>query len=190
MKSNCFFKSVIMVVVFTFVLVSVNAHAECEEGQECPPEASSPAAASIDATATDVQVPVVDVPKERIKALWLSGLISFSTVYLSTVIVTTALSESSVRGKAAGYTLIPMAGPFILVGNSNDDIDVSGYAGALITAGVLQILTAALFTTGLIVKRPVKSDDNKTALNRPSWFITPAPIGNHGAGAVFTLTHF
>ncbi len=191
MKKNCIWFSVF--ILATISLSTLNATAQCVDGVDCgdemPAEQVGPEAPAVEMDAGDAVASEGEaVKKERIKPLWISGLALFGSVYLANIIGNAALSEDDAKGQSVGYALIPLAGPFVALGNSNDDIEVeSAFKGVLVMAGVLQIVGAGLFTAGMIIKREPKA---KQAATAPRFMFTPTPIGRHGAGAVFTMTHF
>jgi hypothetical protein len=183
----------VVVVLSGTLFLATTASAQCVEGDDCgnemPAEQVGPEAPVVETDAGDAVASEGEaVKKERIKPLWISGLALFGSVYLANIIGNAALSEEDAKGTMVGYALIPLAGPFVAMGNSSDDVEVeSAFKGVLVMAGVLQIVGAGLFTAGMIIKRKPKA---KQAAKAPRFMFTPTPIGRHGAGAVFTMTHF
>ncbi|MBN2718244.1 MAG: hypothetical protein JXX14_20535 [Deltaproteobacteria bacterium] len=193
-------KITILITVLIQLCITANAFAQCTtnsncgEGQTCVDEScqaalAGPVALGDEVTADNDTAPAdAVVKKERIKPLWLGGLITFSAVYVATIVGNAVLSDEDARGEAVGYALIPMAGPFISLGNQSDDTEVkSQFKGIMVVSGILQILGVGAFTAGMIIKREPK---NAASLHSPKWWLTPAPMGRSGAGAVFTMTHF
>ncbi|MBN2343639.1 MAG: hypothetical protein JXR45_19240 [Deltaproteobacteria bacterium] len=159
----------------------------CQDGQDEAATLGTTAEPN-PATTDDTAVSSASVEKERIKPLWLSGLITFSTIYVATIVGNAVLSDPDARGEAVGYAFIPMFGPFISLGNQSDDIEIKpAFKGLLVTAGILQIVGVGLFTAGMIIKREPK---DKQASRSPRFWVTPALLGDSGAGAAFTMTHF
>jgi hypothetical protein len=112
-------------------------------------------------------------------------------VYLATILITIPVSEDEIRGLAVGYTLIPITGPFIALGNDNDDLIVDPVA-PLIVSGVLQIVSVGMIIAGLAIKRDVKEKPLSFRNHDRSlqMSLAPAAFGRNGAGALLTFTHF
>ncbi|MBN2714611.1 MAG: hypothetical protein JXX14_02075 [Deltaproteobacteria bacterium] len=170
-----------------------NALGQCE-GMEGPCVEDDSSGALTDAASSESgSVPrgtnePAAVKKERIKPLWISGLIAFGVSYSANIIVTAALAEDEYRGKAVGFAAIPLVGQFISIAADSDDYPIPpDYRGPMILGAMLQIVSAGVFTAGMIIKREPK---NKQALHTPRFFVTPVPLGHHGACAVFSLANF
>jgi hypothetical protein len=121
----------------------------------CMPISSIPRPALIPAPANVPPPPPNYVPQmqeESLKPLWITGIVIESVTYVTTIVLTAALSQDSVRGQAIAYTVIPVFGPFVLLGSS---IANPNYAAPLAISGVVQIASVAMIVTGLCIHHAV-----------------------------------
>lgn len=132
----------------------------CEAGSCRPAAQAQPGPpAAVAAPPTTSKSPLTGLPdtrpvrEESLTGLWVAGVITTSVAYLMTIGLTAGLSQESVRGQAISYVIIPVVGPFVLMGSS---INNPQYSAPLAVSGVLQ--TAGVFMTiiGLATKRPVQ----------------------------------
>lgn len=152
-KSNLRSAAILSIVLGGTCCHLKTAGADCGEGADC---AADVAASSSESNAA------APLEKERIKSMWMAGIITFSTVYVSTIISSAALSDPGVKGRAAGYCAIPLIGPFVFMGAGNDEYYVRDqFKGLLIASGVVQILSFGVFMAGWFIKRDVKKKTSR-----------------------------
>lgn len=109
------------------------------------PAAAEPPPDPLPATAPMSQ-PEHKVVMKPITGLVIAGAIVFGVAYTGAFTTTVALEAD---GDLVGYSLVPLAGPWIMLG----DYRTREYSAALAMNGVIQAGGAAMFIIGLTVKR-------------------------------------
>jgi hypothetical protein len=124
------------------LFMALRSSAECSAGQDC-------------SSSSEISQKTGPKTRENIKPMWIAGVVSFSSIYILTIALTAALSEDDARGKTVGYAAAPIVGPFVAIGNDNDDITVDDYKIPLILSGIFQIASIGVMIAGLVIKRDV-----------------------------------
>lgn len=87
-----------------------------------------------------------------LRPIWglvIAGAISFGVAWLATPIVGAAVGSD---GYEIGYLAIPVAGPWVCLGDCYDPDD---YMAALVISGLLQAAGVTMFILGLVLRREV-----------------------------------
>jgi hypothetical protein len=126
------------------------------------------------------------VASRRAEGLVLAGALSYSLSHFGLVVVATGAALFHARGRSTGRTttedpplerafwpaLIPLAGPFVYLGQGDNS---STAKGLLIANGVLQVGGMSMLIAGLVLR-------SRAVAPRAAWIVTPS-IGHDGAGA-------
>src|SRR5690606_9077163 len=110
-----------------------------------PAEPVEPPPAPVTSTAP-LSGPQHKVVRKPITGLVIAGAIVFGVAYTGVFSTSVALESD---GDLIGYSLVPLAGPWIMLG----DYRTREYSAALAMNGVIQAGGAAMFIIGLTVKR-------------------------------------
>ena len=206
----------VLVLVIAGALLSSTAWAQCTSNADCKGGRACQAGACVDASCSkDTDCPGNQIcraakctmpagaasagtvrlqtrtVKESITWLWVTGLVVWGLDYLTGIGVAAGTSCDSERGKALGVMLIPIAGPFVLKGVNECPL-ADDYAAPLIVAGVFQIIAAAAFVAGLVLKRDVQvpvlslGEGPRAAKLR----FQPGLVSRDGFGLNVSFTHF
>ncbi|HEY8432351.1 MAG TPA: hypothetical protein VIL20_28455 [Sandaracinaceae bacterium] len=138
-------------------------------------------------------VPTYHAPARRVRyveretsipGLWIPGIIIFGVSYG----LTTAAATLSSDGEYADYSLIPLVGPWLMLGTANNDEEV---AGALVS-GLAQAAGMLMFVLGLSLRERVRVavyslEERDERAPRLALEIAPAPAGGV---AGLSLSHF
>jgi hypothetical protein len=103
------------------------------------------------ATASTQQPVQYRTEKKGIKALIIAGPIVFAVAWITTIIVTSAVSTDEDKGTATSYAAIPLVGPWVMMGS--DSLDTSDYTGALVVSGVVQTAGIIMTILGIAIRR-------------------------------------
>lgn len=120
-----------------------------------------------------------------VKGLWIPGVVIFGASWVMTGVLATSLS---LNGEYAGYSWIPLAGPWLMLSAATNEDEV---AGALV-GGVTQVAGAVMFVLGLALRQTVRVpvyslDERDERAPQIALDVSPAPAG----GLVgLSLTHF
>lgn len=151
------------------------------------PAATPPLAPAVTPLPPDGSAATALRPSRSWKALWVPSLITFSSVYVITI-VTTAVLNATVYDRpdspGTGIAVIPVLGPWINLGVYGGEIGDAAKA-LLVTSGVLQIAGA----TGLIVGLAMSSPSGSARATPPRWAVLPT-FGPRQAGLSFTWSGF
>lgn len=181
----------VKLMIAAFVLISSPAWAEAQcEGEGCEAAGvEDSAAVPGEASAEGSSVSAGEgEDKKSMKPLWITGIATFSVVYVSTIIVSAALSDEEYKGRSAGLNAIPLAGPFVMIGVTESDPDSyvpSGQKAALVISGVVQILAMTAFITGLSIdlkrkNQTVSFSAAPTLVTAPGTGLTTPGVGLFG----------
>lgn len=121
--------------------------------------------------------------RQSIRGLWIGGISVFAASYFAGILVSSAIDDS---GDSTATLAIPLAGPWILVGDADE-----GFETLLILDGLMQLTGVAMTIVGFTVKRTVRRRVYSDAdLDGPVLTIAPTTFGGTGLGASLTLTRF
>lgn len=127
-------------------------------------------------------------PSGSFKALWVPSLITFSFVYVTTIVTTAVLNATVYQrpdSPGTGIAVIPVLGPWINLGVYSGEIGDAANA-LLVVSGVLQVASATGLIVGLAMSSPAGSA--RTA-SPPRWAVLPT-FGPRQAGLSLTWSGF
>ena len=118
-----------------------------------------------------------------IKGLWIPGIVVFGASY----VLTAAIGSSLVAGDYASWCSVPLVGPWVALGDANNDSEVAG----AVVGGVLQTAGLAMFVLGLSLRRTVRVAvySLNDGARSPSLAFDLLPAAG-GAQIGLTLRHF
>jgi hypothetical protein len=88
-----------------------------------------------------------------IRPLWITGLVAFGAMYVTTIVVVAAIpfEDEDAKPRGIAEAFVPLAGPFIGLADGGGNL-TGAEKGGLIASGIIQNVGAALFIIGVTVK--------------------------------------
>jgi hypothetical protein len=138
-----------------------------------PPPAPAPAATAHTALSSTTGGEAPTPETRPILGLVIAGPVVLGVTWLATIAGTAALSDGD--GEPIGYSAIPLAGPWIMIGA----LDTGSYTPALVVSGILQASGVVMTILGVAIRTEEPAAHAEGARRR----FGVAPFASHdGAG--------
>jgi hypothetical protein len=114
------------------------------------PSPAAPVPVAVTTGGAPLELASEAAPREPIVGLLIAGPVVWGVTWLATIAATVPLSDTD--GEAIGYSAVPLAGPWIMIGA----LDTAPYTPALAVSGLLQAGGLTMTILGAAIRRDVE----------------------------------